>query len=233
MQQTRRLAAGFVLLALGLGLAACSSGPSTSQADQEDTTPIPPITDPTTPDVTVPTTAAPTTAPGVAVPNVIGEKPPAARLALLDSGFSVMNFNAPCNKGTVVSQSVVASLAVPARGPDPRIGAAPLSPGTPRPAHSQVAITWSACYPGGAVVPTVTGLTFSKAVRTLHQAGLAWACFSSPAATTGTTDTTDPTAPLATDTAAHGPLVLSQGAAPGTVLKAHTVIDISMRHCPQ
>jgi hypothetical protein len=234
MRVSAGLGVGLVVLAMGLGVAACGS--STPEADKDDSTPIAPITDPTVPAVTVPTTVAPTTAPGVPVPNVIGMKPPAARLALFDKGFSLLYFNKPCNKGTVVSQSVVASLSVPARGRDPRIGATPLSPGTPRPARSVVAVTWSDCYPSGAVVPTVTGLTFANAVHTLHLAGLKWACFSSPPSAS-TATTADPgsstTAAVAADTASHGQLVLSQGAAPGTVLKAHTVIDISMRHCPQ
>jgi hypothetical protein len=229
MRHAGRLGVGLVILAVGLGVAACGSS-STPEADQDDSTPIAPITDPTVPAVTAPTTVPPTTAPGVPVPNVIGMKPAAARLALYDKGFSLLSFNTPCNKGTAVSESVVASLSVPARGRDPRVGATPLSPGTPRPARSRVAVTWSDCYPGGAVVPTVTGLTFAKAVHTLHLAGLKWACFSSPPPA----PTADPGSSTTSVAAApHSPLVLSQGAAPGTVLKAHTVIDISMRHCPQ
>jgi len=59
---------------------------------------------------------------------------------------------------------------------------------------------------------------------------LKWACFSSPPPATSSDPGSSTTSAVAVP---HTPLVLSQGAAPGTVLKAHTVIDISMRHCPQ
>ena len=196
----------------------------------------------------------PATIPGVVVPDVIGMKPGQARLVMRSVGFVLVPFNAPCHKGTAESQSVLSALSVPGSGKDARIGATGLIPGSTRPARSRIGVTWSGCYPNGTTVPEVSGLSFDKAVHRLHQAGLAWACFSVPPAqpkhtakhstTTSTAppDTSSTSTTKAPDTstssttagqASNEPPVLSQGTKPGTVLKPHTVIDFSMRHCPQ
>ena len=154
-------------------------------------------------------------------------------------------FNPACNMGTPISQSVVTSLSVPGRPPDVKLGAVPLAPGTELPTGARVGITWTGCYPGGSPVPLVTGSTFHRATKLFHLAGLDWACFSVGAAATTTTSTSAPTssstgatatsAPASstsTTAAPHGPRVLSQ-ATPGTVVRAGSVIDFDMHHCPQ
>jgi hypothetical protein len=180
-------------------------------------------------------------------------KPGQARLVLRSVGFTLVPFNTPCHRGTTASESVVSALSVPGPGQDARVGATALTPGSTRPARSPIGITWSGCFPNGSVVPDVTGLSFDKAVHRLHVAGLAWACFSVPpkhTKTTGSTDSGTPSSDSSTTTsttkasdsstsatpagqAANQPSVLSQGTKAGTVLKAHTVVDFVMRHCPQ
>jgi beta-lactam-binding protein with PASTA domain len=185
------------------------------------------------------------------VPNVVGLKISAARAALRGAGFVTVPFNPACNLGTPVSQSVVASLSVPGRPPDVKVGAVPLAPGSELPKGAQVGITWSGCYPDGSPVPLVTGRTFARATKLLHLAGLDWACFSvgaSPTTTTTTTTTasstgdtspstststsTSPTA-VTTTTVPRAPRVLSQATPAGTVVRAGSVIDFDMHHCPQ
>ena len=81
------------------------------------------------------------------VPNVIGLKigcrtqRPARRGARRRS-----TLNTPCNKGTLASQSVVSSLAIPGKAPDPSVGAVPLSPGATVATGTPVGITWSGCF---------------------------------------------------------------------------------------
>jgi hypothetical protein len=210
----------------------------------------------TTSSTTTTTTAAPTTTTtlpaGVGVPNVVGMKIDLARFYLRTAGFTTVALNVPCNKGTMPSQSVVASLSVPGKPPDMTVGAQPLAPGTLLPKASRVGITWSGCYPTGTTVPLVTGHTFFSAVHLLHAAGLAWACYAvgDPTTTTThprttrtlpvTTGTADPrsatttTVPPATETAAHAPTtVLTQGTKAGTVVPAGAVVALVMHHCPQ
>lgn len=181
-----------------------------------------------------------------------------ARFYLKTAGFSWVAFNAPCNKGTLPSQSVVASLSIPGRPPDVTVGAQPLLPGTLLPKGARVGVTWSGCYPAGTTVPLVTGHTFANAVHLLHLAALNWACYSvgpNPTTTsttahpprttttrpvTTTTDvpatstTTTPTTAPPTSTAATRPgTVLSQGTKAGTAAQAGAVVVLVMHHCPQ
>jgi hypothetical protein len=251
------LVGGWALAACGT-----SPSPDDLEANSGTTTSTTSTTSTTLPVVTIPTSASGPTTPGVLVPNVIGMKPSQARLVLRSAGFVLVPLNTPCHKGTTTSQSVVSSLSVPGAGQDARIGATALTPGSARPARSRIGVTWSGCYPNGSIVPDVTGVSFDKAVHRLHVAGLAWACFSVPpthskhsgttgssdtstssaddSSTTSSTTTTTTTKPrdsstssTAAGTTANQPSVVSQGTKPGTVLKAHTVVDFVMRHCPQ
>jgi hypothetical protein len=161
-----------------------------------------------------------------------------ARFYLQTAGFTRVPLNAPCNKGTLASQSVVASLAIPGRPPDVNVGAQPLVPGTLLPKGSRVGISWSGCYPAGTTVPAVTGQTFAAAVHLLHLAGLDWACYSVGGPTTTTTKSTTTTTtttsqPTTTTTRPPAPVVLSQGTEAGTVVHAGAVVVLLMHHCPQ
>ena len=182
-------------------------------------------------------------------------KPSEARLVLRSLGFVLVPFNAPCHKGTTASESVVSTLSVPGPGQDARVGATALAPGSARARPARPSGSpGPAAYPNGTIVPDVTGLSFDKAVHRLHVAGLAWACFSVPAkhrrqrrparptttpsddssTTTSTTKLPDTsTSSTAAGQARTNPVVVSQGTKSGTVLKAHTVVDFAMRHCPQ
>ena len=242
-RRLRPLFAGSALLASGCALAACSSTPAPRAAP----------TTSTTRSTTTTTTLAPTTTlpPGVAVPDVVGMKINLARFYLRTAGFTTVPFNAPCNKGTTPSQSVVASLSVPGRPPNVALGARPLVPGTVLPRGARVGITWTGCYPAGTAVPLVTGHTFASAVHLLHLAGLNWSCYSvgSPTTTTThravttttlpgtTTSGGEPTSSTSTTTTttttrpATG--VLVQGTKAGTIVQAGAVVALLMHHCPQ
>ena len=240
----RPVLAGCTVLAAACVLASCANSSA------------PRATPPTTTSSTTTTTSPPTTLPsGVGVPNVVGMKIDLARFYLRTAGFATVPLNAPCNKHTLPSQSVVASLSIPGRPPNVTVGAQPLVPGTLLPKGSRVGITWTDCFPAGTTVPPVTAHTFAGAVHLLHLAGLAWACYSvgEPATTTtttprttttttrpattstaGPTTTTTTTAPLATTTtAARAATVLSQGTNAGTVVPAGTAVILFMHHCPQ
>jgi hypothetical protein len=126
-----------------------------------------------------------------------------ARFYLKTAGFALVALNAPCNKGTLPSQSVAASLSIPGRPPNVNVGAQPLLPGTLLPKGAGVGITWSGCYPAGTTVPFVTGQTFAGAVHLLHLAALNWACYSvgeSPTTTTRPPRTTTTRPPRTTTT---------------------------------
>jgi len=162
------------------------------------------------------------------VPNVIGLKIAAARAALHAVGLPSVGLNVPCTKGTLVSQSVVASLSIAGHQPNPAVGATPVSPGATVPPGTRVGITWSGCYGDRSTVPAVVGLTFGAARHALHVVGLMWACYSVGKATTTTT------APAVTTTTAKVPQrVLSQDPAAGTVLRPGAVVRITMHFCPQ
>jgi beta-lactam-binding protein with PASTA domain len=243
--------AGTALVAAACFLAACGNSPAPRAAARTSTT-----------TTTTTTTAPPPTTPvgqSVAVPDVLGMKIALARFYLRAAGFATVPLNAACNKGTLVSQSVVASLSVPGKPPDVRVGALPLVPGTTLTKGARVGITWSDCYPNGTAVPLVTGQTFARAVHLLHLAGLNWACFSVGSTTTTThphatttrpSTTTTPSGPTtastgapATSTSAPPPTstsppkppqtVLSQGTHAGTTVHAGSVVDLVMQHCPQ
>jgi hypothetical protein len=179
------------------------------------------------------------------------------RFYLRTAGFGTVPLNSPCNKGTLPSQSVVASLSIPGKPPNVTLGAQPLVPGTILPRGAHVGITWSGCYPAGTAVPFVTGHTYSSAVHLLHLAGLNWACFSVgpgttttthpprttttrpvPTSTAGPTSSTSSTttttaAPPTTTTAVPPATVLSQGTKAGTVVQAGAVVALVMHRCPQ
>jgi beta-lactam-binding protein with PASTA domain len=241
--------AGCALLAGGFVFASCGNAPSPRAARTTRTTAAAASTTTTT--VPLPTTTLPQ---GVGVPNVVGMKINLARFYLKTAGFAAVSLDAPCNKGTLPSQSVVASLSLPGRPPDVTVGAQPLVPGTLLVKGARVGLTWSGCYPAGTAVPAVTGHTFAGAVHLLHLAGLNWACYSvgMPTTTTThrtattttrpvTTSTAGPTstttttgAPAAATTAAARPAtVLSQGTKPGTIVQAGAVVALVTRQCPQ
>lgn len=241
----RPVLAGSALLVAACGLASCGNSPAPRAAPT------------TTTNSTTTTTSPPTTTQpqGVGVPDVVGMKIDLARFYLRTAGFATVPLNAPCNKHTLPSQSVVASLSIPGRPPNVTVGAQPLVPGTLLPRGARVGITWSGCFPAGTTVPPVTGQTFAGAVHLLHLAGLAWACYSvggpttttthptttttrpvttSTAGPTSTSTTTTTTAPTATTTtAARTATVLSQGTKAGTVVQAGATVTLVMHHCPQ
>ena len=233
--------AGSALVTAACVLAACANPPvqrsasRTTTTGSTTTTTVPPPT----------TTLLPN---GVAVPNVVGMKIAPARFYLRTAGFATVPLDPACNKGTLASQSVVASLSVPGRPPDVTVGAQPLAPGTVLAKGARVGITWSGCYPAGTSVPLVVGQTFPTAVHLLHLADLGWACYSDAAPTTTTSSSTATTRPATTTTAqtaatsapttttsAPKPpkIVLSQGTNAGTIVPAKSVVDFVMHHCPQ
>jgi beta-lactam-binding protein with PASTA domain len=211
-----------LFFSLAVGLAACGGGPSEHQKAAVRSLLTTTTTNSTT---TVPAPTI-TTQPRVVVPDVIGLKIVAARTRLQNAGFPTVSLNAACGKGTLASQSVVSSLSVAGHGPDVAVGALPLPPGTPLPARTPIAITWSGCFGNGSVVPDVVGMTFATATRTLHGAGLTWACYSVGKAAK--------TSPPPTAPASRSPqTVLSQGPAAGTLLRPSTTVDITMHLCPK
>jgi hypothetical protein len=245
----RPVLAGCTVLVATCALASCGNS-STPSAAPTTTTPSSTTTTTTPPPTTLP--------PGVGVPNVLGMKIDLAHFYLKTAGFAWVPFNAPCNKGTLPSQSVVASLSIPGKPPNVTVGAEPLLPGALLTKGARVGITWSGCYPAGTTVPLVTGHTFAGAVHLLHLAALNWACYSvgsSPTTSTThppkttttrvvTTSTPDPTstssttttttAPATTTTTATPPAtVLSQGTKAGTAAPAGAVVALVMHRCPQ
>jgi beta-lactam-binding protein with PASTA domain len=196
---------GTVVLVVACALSSCSSSPAARKKSSATTVPT--------------TTTTTTTRPGIIVPNVIGLKIVAARGALHAAGLPTVGLNVPCNKGTLASQSVVASLSIAGRPPNPSVGAQPLSAGVSVPPGTRVGITWSGCYGNASAVPAVVGLTFAAARHALHAVGLTWACYS-----VGSTSTTTVRIP---------PTVLTQDPAAGTVLRPGAVVRITMHFCPQ
>jgi beta-lactam-binding protein with PASTA domain len=221
-------------------VAACcltSCGGSSPRAAQKRAVhPIISTTTTTTSTPAAPTTvtAPTTTLPQSTVPNVIGLKIAAARATLHAAGFAPVSLNTPCNKGTLASQSVVSSLAIPGKPPDVRVGAVPLSPGTTVPTGTPIGVTWSDCFGDTATVPAVTGLTLAVAKHALHAVGLTWACYSVDVATTttsGASTTSHP--PVATTTIRAAQTVLTQAPAAGTALHPGGTVSLTMHHCPQ
>jgi beta-lactam-binding protein with PASTA domain len=239
-----------IALALALvapcALASCSSSPGRQQAVRQTSTTTAPPTTTTSSSVTTTTITG-----GVAVPNVIGLKIDPARYILHAVGFGTVPLNTVCSKGTLASQSVVASLSVPGHAPFYGVGATPLIPGTMRPKRSLVAITWSDCYPNGTSVPAVVGLKFIQATHHLHAVGLTWSCFSmnsDPATTDATAATTAPPPATSSSTAATTtrptttttttakppkPVILTQSPTAGAIVKASTTVTLTMHACPQ
>jgi beta-lactam-binding protein with PASTA domain len=231
----RVAAVGAGALVAACALSSCASSPTAGQKNA--------VRNILTTTTTAPTTSASsttTTLAGVAVPDVIGFKIGAARTALRAIGLFTVPLNAACNKGTLASQSVVTSLSVPGKSPDPRVGAVPLAPGAVVAPGTRVGITWSGCYGDASTIPAVVGLTFASAKEALHAVGLTWACYSvGRAATTTTTtapdsSTTSSTAAAVTTTTVRPPgMVLTQSPGAGTVLKPGATVTITMHECPQ
>jgi beta-lactam-binding protein with PASTA domain len=217
---------GMVVLVAACALSSCGNTPAARRKASV-----------TTIETTTTTTSTTTTGPGITVPNVIGLKIAAARSALHAVGLPTVGLNLPCSKGTLVSQSVVASLSVAGKPPNPAVGAIPLSPGATVPPATRVGITWSGCYGDRATVPAVVGLTFAAARHALRADGLTWACYSVGRPTTTTTTTpssTTTTIPAVTTTTVKAPqTVLSQDPAAATVLRPGAVVRITMHFCPQ
>ncbi len=228
---------GTIVLVAAGALTSCSNAPTAG--DKAAVQGILTTTSTTSTTTTAPTTSTTsstsTTLPGVTVPNVIGLKIAAARAALHAVGLPTVGLNHPCNKGTLASQSVVSSLSIPGKPPDPRVGAVPLVPGTTVPPRTRVGITWSDCYGNGSTVPDVVGLTFAAARHALHAVGLAWACYSAGTTTTTTASSTTTSAagPGVTPTTKPPQTVLSQDPSPGGVLKPGTPVAITMHRCPR
>jgi PASTA domain len=242
----RVAALGITALVTPCLLAACSNGPTVAQKKAVRDILTTTTTTTTNPPVTS-TSSSTTTQPGVVVPNVIGLKIAAARSALRAAGFPSVSLNAPCNKGTVASQSVVASLSTPGKAPDVRVGATPLNPGADAPVGARIGINWSGCYGDASTVPAVVGLPFPAARQAIHGVGLTWACFSvgkaatttttHPPKTTSTSDasttTTTTNPPETTTTAKAVQTVLTQSPAAHTVLHPGATVTLTMHHCPQ
>jgi beta-lactam-binding protein with PASTA domain len=231
------VALGAVGLVTACALASCSHSPAANKKSAERS--IRTTTSSTTTTSTPPTstTTSTTTVPGVAVPNVIGLKITAARTALQTAGFPRVELNAPCNKGTLASQSVVSSLSVPGKAPDVRVGAVPVNPGAVVAPGTRIGITWSGCYGDKAEVPDVVGQTLAAARHALHVVGLTWACYTVGADTT-TTTTSDPststTRPAVTTTTAKAvQTVLTQTPAAHTILHPGAIVSLTMHRCPQ
>lgn len=178
-----------------------------------------------------------TTAAGVAVPDVVGLRFNAARATLRAAALLPVSLNAPCKKRNAASQSVVFSLSVLGTGPDARVAAMPLSPGTVVPPRSRIGINWSGCYGDASDVPAVVGLTLAAARHALHAVGLAWACYSvGPAATTTTAPdaaTTTTSAAVTTTTAKLSQGVLTQDPSAHSVVRPGTTVSLTMGRCPQ
>ena len=235
--RNRVAAPGIAVLATACILTSCSNGQTAPQ--KKAVHDIRPTTTTTTATTTTTSTSSATTTTqlGVPVPNVIGLKIGPARAALRAAGFTSLSLNTPCNKGTVASQSVVDSLAIPGKGLDVRAGATALRPGASTPTGTQIGISWSGCFGGASEVPALVGLLFPAARRAIHAVGLTWACFSvSPAAATTATHpakTTSTKAPGTTTTVTVAPTVLTQSPSANSVLQPGATVTFTMRRCPQ
>jgi beta-lactam-binding protein with PASTA domain len=233
----RVAAVSTVGLAAACALSSCGNSPTKHAVGNTRTTTTTTKTTTSAPTTsTSSTTSTTTTHPGVAVPNVIGLKIAAAHAALRQVGLPTVGLNAPCHKGTLASQSVVASLAIPGKAPTKGVGAVPLTPGAVVPPGTRIGITWSGCYGDGSAVPAVVGLTFAAARHALHAAGLTWACYSVGRATTTTTAhprTTSTTVAATTTTVRPTQTVLTQSPTAGAVLHPGAPVALTMHACPQ
>ena len=230
----RAAALGAAALVAACLLTACGGSSPTAQKKAVRAIPSTTTTTAAAPTSSTAVTAPTTTRPQSTVPNVIGLKIAAARAALRDAGFTLVSLNTPCNKGTLASQSVVSSLAIPGTAPDVRVGAVPLNPGATVATGTPIGVTWSGCFGDTATVPAVTGLTFAAAKHALHAVGLTWACYSVDVPTTttsGASTTSHP--PVTTTTVKAAPTVVVQTPAAGTVLHPGATVSLTMHHCPQ
>ncbi len=228
MHRWRRHAVTGMGAVLAFVLASCSNSPPGDQGQSADR----PATTATVTAITASsasTTA--TTPPAVAVPNIIGLKIAAARSALRDVGLLSVGLNKPCNKGTLLSQSVVDSLALPGKEPTPNVGAVPVGPGSRVPPGTRIAITWSGCYGDTVVVPDVVGLSFAVARDAITGAGLTWACYSVERPRKKSSSTTSLTSPTTTQQAPG--VVLTQNPHTGAVLRPGATVALTMHACLQ
>ncbi len=231
MHHWRRHAATGTGAILAVVLASCSSSPSGEQGQHADRSS-------TTVTATAITSSTTSTQPGITVPNVIGLRIAAARRALRDVGLPLVDLNKRCTKGTLASQSVVDSLALPGKAPTPDVGAVPVEPGSKVPPGSPIGITWSGCYGNVVVVPAVVGESFAVARHTLSEAGLTWACYSVGRSSRNTSTTSTPTTTTSVTTptpAAPQPrgIVLTQDPQTGGMLRPGSTVTLTMRACPQ
>ncbi len=240
MRHWRRHAATGTGAVLAVVLASCSSSPSGDQGQRTDRSS-------TTVTVTAIASSTTSTQPGVTVPNVIGLRLAAARVALRDVGLPFVDLNERCTKGTLASQSVVDSLALPGKEPTPNVGAVPLEPGSKVPTGSRIGITWSGCFGNAALVPDVVGESFDVARRALTEVGLTWACYSVRRSTRSTSSATSTSTSTSTSSAstttsvttptAAAPLprgvVLTQDPQTGGMLRPGATVTLTMRVCPQ
>jgi beta-lactam-binding protein with PASTA domain len=233
----RTVGLSVVALVAGCTLAACSHSPAKEQKNAVRKTTTTSTSTSTTTTTTTTTTAPPapstTTTSGVAVPNVIGAKIAAARSALRAVTLVPVSLNAQCNKGTLTSQSVVSSLSIPGKGPNPTVGAVPLNPGTAVAPGTHVGITWSGCFGDSSTVPAVVGLTLPGARQALHAAGLTWACYSVGRPTTTTEASTTPPTGDTTTTVRAPSTVLTQDPAASSAVHPGTTVSLTMYRCPQ
>ena len=240
----RLVASGAVGVLAACAISSCGSSPAARKTPASKSTGTSTTTTTTFPPTST-SAATTTTAPGITVPAVIGLKIAAASAALRAAGLPPVGLNAACNRGTLASQSVVTSLSVAGKAPDPRVGAVPLNPGATVPPGTRVGVTWSGCYGNGSPVPAIVGLTYALALHALRAIGLAWACYSVGRPTTTTTrpttttttissTSTSTTAPAVTTTTVKSPeTVLTQNPVPGTVLKPGSIVSFTMQACPQ
>jgi hypothetical protein len=231
-RRTVRVTLGAGMIAVTCALSSCgdSSAPHRPAAHHATTTSSTTTTTGPVPVPSVPTT----TRPLVAVPNVIGLRIGAARIALRGADLGSISVNTACNEGTLASQSVVVSMVLPG-SPAPRLGATPILPGAMVPRGSTIGLTWSGCYGTGAVVPDVVGQPFAAARRTLEKAGLAWACYSlvKPRTPSTSTASTSTASTSTTTTVAPAGIVLRQLPVPGGVQHPGAIVSLTMVRCPQ
>ena len=227
-------------------LTSCGNGPTAAQKKAiRDILTTTTTTTTTTPTHDLHLVVDHTTQPGVVVPNVIGLKIAASRAALRAAGFPTVSLNTPCNKGTLASQSVVASLAIPGtasgrarrcRAPERRCG----RPAGHADRHQLVRLLrrrlrgsrrrraalpcgapghpWGGAHVGLLLRRPGGGHDDDRAPRTTS---------------TSTHRPTTTKAPETTTTVKVVQTVLTQSPAAHTVLHPGATVTLTMHHCPQ
>ena len=135
---------------------------------------------------------------------------------------------------------MVASLAIPGKPPDPRVGAVPLSPGRTVAHRTRIGITWSGCYGTDRLrSPHVVGLTFPAARRATPcrgaRLGLLLGRRRGTTTTThhGASTTGSTSAGAVTTTTKRAADGADPGPVAGSVLQPGATVTITMHHCPQ